>query len=498
MAAIFPGAVVTQAQLWTAVNGISTTLNGAIDNLVTTIPVIDTTNFPATGYFVVDQEVIKYTGKTGVAFTGCTRGADSSTAASHLTASVAAAYLIADHHNIVTLEIAAIEQNLSDRFGLSSTQAIHPAGTVLLPSVAVRAANMGLYSSTANELDITVNGTAVMSLDTSIITILGVDLVCNVSTRTLGRNAQRWGTLFVAPGDASNASISIRNQNDGLYSANNQEVNMLINGVGIMGWKTNNIDIYKDVLPNTATDLGSNAKQFGSLYLSVALTNSATSNQIVLGVTRTVTITAPTPASTSRTWTIPDISGAGTFAALEGTQTFSGAKTHSATLTMSGATIAMGSQKITGLANGTVSTDAAAYGQLKVIQVVYASSTTAFSTTSNTFQTSNLTASITPTSASNRVLVIISGCLRSAAIGTGSAFATIARAGTNLGSATGFTGITSSLVGNLNVPVTMSHIDSPASTSSLAYDCRIRNDDSSTSVTFGNVGTQTIILMEVV
>jgi hypothetical protein len=55
-----------------------------------------------------------------------------------------------------------------------------------------------------------------------------------------------------------------------------------------------------------------------------------TTNQIVLGSTRTVTLTAPTPASSSRTWTIPDLSTNPTFAALEATQTFSGVKTFSA------------------------------------------------------------------------------------------------------------------------------------------------------------------------
>lgn len=55
-----------------------------------------------------------------------------------------------------------------------------------------------------------------------------------------------------------------------------------------------------------------------------------TSNQMVLGTTRTVTITAPTPASTSRTWTIPDITSNGTFVALQGAQTFTGVKTFTA------------------------------------------------------------------------------------------------------------------------------------------------------------------------
>ncbi len=108
MSAIFPGAVPTQAQMWTAVNGIATTLNGDIDSLVATVNVIDTTNFPSTGYIVIDSEVIKYTGKTGTSFTGCTRGADGSTAAAHSSTATVNAFAVADHHNKVTEEINAI------------------------------------------------------------------------------------------------------------------------------------------------------------------------------------------------------------------------------------------------------------------------------------------------------------------------------------------------------------------------------------------------------
>lgn len=69
-----------------------------------------------------------------------------------------------------------------------------------------------------------------------------------------------------------------------------------------------------------------------------AISIAATSNQFIIGSARTVTISAPTPASASRVWTIPDISTDGTFASLTGTQTFSGAKTFSADTTFSSAT----------------------------------------------------------------------------------------------------------------------------------------------------------------
>ncbi len=118
-----------------------------------------------------------------------------------------------------------------------------------------------------------------------------------------------------------------------------------------------------------------------TLEVDGVVTLPLTSNQIVLGTTRTITISAVTPASSSRTWTIPDITGNGTFAALEGTQTFSGAKTHSATLTMSGATIAMGTNKITGLAAGTTAGDALRYEQLFVAGTVTLLGSLAFNPT---------------------------------------------------------------------------------------------------------------------
>jgi len=49
----------------------------------TTIVVDSTTGFPSSGYITIEDEVISYTGTTSVSFTGCTRGALSTTAASH-------------------------------------------------------------------------------------------------------------------------------------------------------------------------------------------------------------------------------------------------------------------------------------------------------------------------------------------------------------------------------------------------------------------------------
>lgn len=85
------------AQLYRApsANYIQTTLNGAITNSATTITLNATTNMQAPGYVVINRvnssgtatpnarEVVSYTGIAGNDLTGCTRGADNSTARSH-------------------------------------------------------------------------------------------------------------------------------------------------------------------------------------------------------------------------------------------------------------------------------------------------------------------------------------------------------------------------------------------------------------------------------
>jgi hypothetical protein len=57
------------------------------------------------------------------------------------------------------------------------------------------------------------------------------------------------------------------------------------------------------------------------------LTLTDTSNQIVLGTTRTATITAPTPATASRVYTIPDPGANANFVMTESAQNVNGAKT---------------------------------------------------------------------------------------------------------------------------------------------------------------------------
>lgn len=59
-------------------------LNGAIDAVQTTIPINSTIGFAPVGSFQIDSEKVTYTGISGNSFTGCVRGALSTTAATHV------------------------------------------------------------------------------------------------------------------------------------------------------------------------------------------------------------------------------------------------------------------------------------------------------------------------------------------------------------------------------------------------------------------------------
>jgi hypothetical protein len=61
----------------------------------TTITLTSATNFANAGYIKIDDEVIQYAGKSGNDLTGCTRGSDSTTAATHEDASVVQYYVFA-------------------------------------------------------------------------------------------------------------------------------------------------------------------------------------------------------------------------------------------------------------------------------------------------------------------------------------------------------------------------------------------------------------------
>jgi hypothetical protein len=249
-----------------------------------------------------------------------------------------------------------------------------------------------------------------------------------------------------------------------------------------------------------------NSGTAGRISLYATSTNAVSDTYVQNTHNITLAYAAQASRSADLALTIPNPGNAITAANVvldQGAYTIAGALTLSATLTMSGATIAMGSQKITGLANGTAATDAAAFGQIYYgFQApVLATTTTVFSTSSSTFQTTSLTANITPTSSSHRIKITVSGVLRSLGGGI-QAFASIFNGSSNLAGAAGLGQITSDAGTSSNVlyaPCSMVFIDSPASMSAQTYSVKVKNSDNSSGIGWGTTNaTQVMVLEEIV
>jgi hypothetical protein len=161
----------------------------------------------------------------------------------------------------------------------------------------------------------------------------------------------------------------------------------------------------------------------------------------------------------------------------------------------------MQSHKVINLTNGSASTDAAAYGQLQSLQTaVQSTTTTTTTTTSTTFVLTSSAATITPSSASSRIKITVSGCITANAttIG-GSSFASIDRAGTNLGGAQGFsqgTSMVSSSATDDIYPCAFTYIDSPATTSATTYTVTIRSSVSTQTTKWAQNAITAVIILE--
>ena len=135
-----------------------------------------------------------------------------------------------------------------------------------------------------------------------------------------------------------------------------------------------------------------------------------------------------------------------------------------------------------------------------VLQVVSATYSTPTSNSTSTLADTGLTASITPSSASNKVLVIVSqnGCRKEAGSSVSRVFVQLQRSGTGIGdfaSSSAYTGVSDiNDIGSVSASI----LDSPASTSAITYKTRFRNGANAASVSVQTDNeTSTITLMEI-
>lgn len=142
-----------------------------------------------------------------------------------------------------------------------------------------------------------------------------------------------------------------------------------------------------------------------------------------------------------------------------------------------------------------------------VIQTKSTIKTDSFSTTSTTFvDVTGVSVSITPTSASNQVLVIVSGVVGSNATDNFTPI-NLVRGSTNIAQSTGSTNFNQTLAAhitatNLTQPFSIVFLDSPATTSSTTYKIQLRSNNNPLAyigrmATSDNRSVTTITVMEV-
>lgn len=111
---VFPNRLAKDSDLLVARNRAVAALTGSLTSSATSFTVADASLFTSNMVVTIDDEVIRCTTLTSNTFSGCTRGFDSTAAASHIVGATVSAYVTAIHHNQVKDEIIELEKKSAD------------------------------------------------------------------------------------------------------------------------------------------------------------------------------------------------------------------------------------------------------------------------------------------------------------------------------------------------------------------------------------------------
>jgi hypothetical protein len=153
-------------------------------------------------------------------------------------------------------------------------------------------------------------------------------------------------------------------------------------------------------------------------------------------------------------------------------------------------------------ASGSQSIPKAALPTGSVLQVVNVAYSTAASRSSNVYADTGLSASITPTSATSKILVMVShnGCRKDS--NNTNLQVILLRGSTQISGIDGAGGFTNSTATNDFGGISISYLDSPATTSSTTYKTQFRSEGNNATVYVNNVNgsgstNSTMTLMEI-
>lgn len=135
-------------------------------------------------------------------------------------------------------------------------------------------------------------------------------------------------------------------------------------------------------------------------------------------------------------------------------------------------------------------------GAFRVLQVVYASYDTYTASSSTTYADSGLTATITPQATSSKILAFLSTPVRkSSGNSQNEVNIRLVRGSTTIASVTGQLYSNSTL--EFRAGVSMSYLDSPATTSATTYKMQFANGTAAAEVAVQAYGVSTLTLMEI-
>lgn len=257
-------------------------------------------------------------------------------------------------------------------------------------------------------------------------------------------------------------------------------------GTGTVNSGTAGHAAYYATSTNTVSDGGSANIQVGSLK-----TTSASLQLEIKPGAHSIILDASSPVA-DRIYTLPDRGANDTFAFLGGQpQTFVGLTTfNSAKL---GAAMDANSQQINNLGNATAAQDATAYSQVQYVfqAAILNTNSSSASVTGVTYASTNLTATITPTSASSRIKITAQLCRTTNNTGGVTTYS-IFRDSTDLCfSSDGFAHTAGT---NAPTAVPFCFIDSPASTSPITYSIKFKNTAGTT--TSNASGGEDVMILE--
>jgi hypothetical protein len=151
---------------------------------------------------------------------------------------------------------------------------------------------------------------------------------------------------------------------------------------------------------------------------------------------------------------------------------------------------------------GTLTVNGAAPAYGKVLQVVNATYSTLTTSSSSTFADTGLTATITPTSATSKILVLVNQCGCGKESNNTNMYLRLLRSGSTIVNIERLAGNNGSTASNFFGSISSSYLDSPATTSATTYKTQFASYGNNalvyTQVDSGGVAsTSTITLMEI-